>query len=88
MSWSWHLNCPIIIMNIQLEELSIMYNGEPIRITPHASDTDTFLTVHLPEDDIELKVEYIDDNPCWTENGVVTQRSEQLGRLIEERDGR
>lgn len=74
-------------MSVQQNGLQIVYEGNPLKVTPVAVGTDTFFRVHLPGADIELKLEYIDDNPCWAEDGVVTHRSEALGRLIEQADG-
>jgi len=57
-------------MNTQ-QELLIPYNGQQLRVTAHSDDADTFFTVYLLGSELELKIEYIDHNPCWTENGVL-----------------
>jgi len=76
-------------MNTEQEELSINYKGVLTKVTPSSNATDTFFTVHLPENDLQLKIEDIDDNPCWVEDGGgATERATELGRLIEEFDGR
>lgn len=77
----------MFIKSDQQTGLQIVYQGNPLKVTPVAIGTDTFFRVHLPGADIELKLEYIDGNPSWAEDGVVTERSEALGRLIEQRDG-
>jgi hypothetical protein len=71
------------------EDLFIAYNSQQVKVTPLSDGVNTFFIVHLPGNELQLKVQYIDDNPFWVENdGVVTERSQQLGRLIEESDGR
>jgi hypothetical protein len=85
---SWHFDCLQITMSTQ-QDLIVTYNGQDIKITPYSEGINTFFTVHFPGNELQLKVQYIDDNPYWVENdGIVTERSEQLGRLIEESDGR
>jgi hypothetical protein len=84
---TWHFDCFQISMSTQ-QDLIVTYNGQDIKITPYSEGVNTFFTVHLPENELQLKVQYIGDNPYWVENdGVVTERSEELGRLIEEADG-
>ena len=76
-------------MNTQQEDLYIQYNEQRLRVTAYSNGTDTYFTAHLPECDLELKIAYIDENPEWVEsNGAVTERSAEIGRLIEEYDGR
>jgi hypothetical protein len=85
---TWHSDCFQKNMNTQ-QKLSITYKGQQVKVTPFSNGVDTFFTVHLPGNELRVKLEYIHDNPCWVENdGVVTKRSEELGRLIEETDGR
>lgn len=76
-------------MNKQKEHLTINYKGATVLVTAHCNGTDTFFTVHLPGNDLQLGVDYVDNNPVWIESdGNVTERSEEIGRLIEEYDGR
>ena len=76
-------------MNTDQEQLHIQYRGQPLTVTALSQETNTLFTVLLPEEKLQLKIEYIDDNPFWVEDdGVVTERSQEIGRLIEEFDGR
>jgi hypothetical protein len=85
---TWHFDCFQMNMSTQ-QDLLINYCGQEVKITPHSDGVNTVFTVHLPGNELQLKVQYIGDNPYWVENdGIVTKRSEQLGRLIEESDGR
>jgi len=65
------------------------YNGEQVTVTQVSVASDTLFTVHLHGNALQLKMGYIDDYPVWVEDkGLVTKRSEEIGRLIEEYDGR
>lgn len=76
-------------MDTQQEELVIHYKGQQIKITPQSEGINTFFIAHLPEGDVELKTKYIGDNSFWVENGdAITDRSAEIGRLIEEHDAR
>lgn len=76
-------------MNSEQEELRINYKGQNILVTAYSQDVNTLFAVHLPEKDLKLKIDYVDDNPVWVEDdGIVTERSQEIGRLIEEYDGR
>ena len=75
-------------MNPTQEQFSIYYEGREVAVTTSSNETNTSFVVHLPAKDLQLNVKYIDDNPVWVENGVATERSEKIGRLIEEYDGR
>ena len=73
----------MIFMNVNQEKLSI----NPV--TAFSNGTDTFFTAHLPENDLQLRIDYIDDSPIWVEgSSKPTERAEEIGRLIEEYDGR
>jgi uncharacterized protein YneR len=85
---TWHSDCLQISMSSQ-QDFFITYSGRQVKVTPYSDGVNTFFTVHFPANELQLKVQYIEDNPYWVENdGIVTERSEQLGRLIEESDGR
>jgi hypothetical protein len=76
-------------MGAHMEELKINYKGQQIAVSPHANGVNTFFNVHLPAEDVRLKIKYIDENPVWVENdGDATDRAEEIGRLIEEYDRR
>lgn len=66
----------------------IKYNGTQIPFDTRSEGIDTYFIIHLPDEDIQLRIQEIDDEPTWVEDGKPTERAHELGRLIEEYDSR
>jgi hypothetical protein len=65
------------------EELTIIYNNEPVKVTATYTPEDTVFTVHLADGDIEITAGFDDKNEAWFEDGIQTERAAEIGWLID-----
>lgn len=67
------------------EQFTITYNNKPVSVTVVSTLDNTVFTVHLTTGDIEITAG-VDDhgNESWMEDGVHTERAEEIGFALKE----